>query len=169
MLIASVDEAELRASLIERFSRHGISPDRLDFHPRRPMAEYLALHHEVDVILDTFPYSGGTTSNHAVWMGVPILTLAGDRLSQRQGANLMARLGLHDWVVENEDDYVQRAVRAARELASLADLRAGLRAIRLENPHSQPDLLARCFASAFRAVWRRWCAGLPAESFEVTL
>jgi protein O-GlcNAc transferase len=169
MLIGSVDEAELRASLIERFSRHGISPDRLDFHPRRPMAEYLALHHEVDVILDTFPYSGGTTSNHAVWMGVPILTLAGDRLSQRQGANLMARLGLHDWVVENEDDYVQRAVRAARELASLADLRAGLRTIRLENPHSQPDLLARCFASAFRAVWRRWCAGLPAESFEVTL
>jgi predicted O-linked N-acetylglucosamine transferase (SPINDLY family) len=169
MLIASVDETELRANLIERFRHNGISPDRLDFHPRLPMVEYLALHHEVDIILDTFPYSGGTTSNHALSMGVPVLSLVGDRLSQRQGANIMGRIGLQEWVVESEDDYVERAVRAAGELRSLGALRAGLRDKLSDISSRRPDSVSRGIEAMFRVIWRRWCAGLPVESFELRL
>lgn len=169
LLIGAVGEAAVRDDLLARFGRLGIGTDRLDFRPRLPMRDYLALHNEIDILLDTFPFSGLTTSEHALWMGVPVLTLAGDALVKRQGAAVMEPIGLADWVTASEEEYVARAVAAAADLAGLATLRRSLRDRLQQCPTVQPAAEARCLEAAFREMWRRWCAGLPPESFTVTL
>ena len=85
------------------------------------------MHHEIDIMLDTFPYTGGTTAKHALWMGVPVVTLAGRRRSERGGTANVARVGLEDWSVTSIDAYIARAVHAANDLPSLATLRSGMR------------------------------------------
>ncbi|MGE0332894.1 MAG: tetratricopeptide repeat protein [Ramlibacter sp.] len=116
-----------KAALAARLVALGIAAHRIDLHGRASRPAYLAAHAEVDMILDTFPYPGGTTTCEALWMGVPTLTLAGDRLIARQGAGLLAAAGLGDWVVDDVPTYVQQAVQRARDLPGLAALRATLR------------------------------------------
>ncbi len=169
LLLGSVGEGSLRASLMERFARCGVVADRLLFRPRMEMSAYLALHHQVDFILDTFPYTGGTTTNHALWMGVPVLTMTGPSSRQCQCAGVLRRVGLTDWVAGDAEDFVLRAVGWAGRLDELARLRAGMRDRLLSSPLRQPETVARGLETAFRIMHRRWCDGLPAESFEVTL
>lgn len=167
LLVGAVSEAEVRDDLARRFAAVGVDPERLLFRPRLPMRDYLELHNEIDVLLDPFPFSGLTTSAHAVWMGVPVLTLAGDALVRRQGIVVMESLGLGDWVAADPDAYVRKAVEVAGDLPALAALRAGLRERVRASPLASPDLEARCMEAAFRTMWRRWCAGLSPESFSV--
>jgi predicted O-linked N-acetylglucosamine transferase (SPINDLY family) len=169
LLMGSVGEGSLRANLLERFARCGVAADRLTFQPRMEMSAYLALHHQVDFILDTFPYTGGTTTNHALWMGVPVLTMSGPSAMQCQCAGVLGRVGMTDWIAGDAEDFVRRAVGWAGRLDELAVLRAGMRDRLLSSPLRQPETVARGLETAFRTMWRRWCEGLPAESFEVEL
>ncbi|MFO1424658.1 MAG: tetratricopeptide repeat protein [Candidatus Competibacteraceae bacterium] len=168
MLIGSITDDGLKASLTEMFARHGINPDRLEFHPRIGLRDYLRLHHEVDIMLDTFPYTGGTTTNHALWMGVPVLTLTGPSRVHCQSARVLWRLGLPEWVAATEDQFVSLAVHWANHPSELAMLRAGLRERFNSNPLCRPETMTHNFEKAIRIMWRRWCAGLPPERFEVT-
>lgn len=168
MLIGSVTDDGLKASFTETFARHGIDPDRLEFHPRVGLRDYLQLHHEVDIMLDTFPYTGGTTTNHALWMGVPVLTLTGPSRVHYQSARVLWRLGLPEWVTSTEDEFVSRAAHWTTHLSELAMLRAGLRERFNNNALYRPETMARNFEKAMRIMWERWCAGLPPERFEVT-
>ena len=127
------------------------------------------MHHEIDIMLDTFPYTGGTTAKHALWMGVPVVTLAGRRRSERGGTANVARVGLEDWSVTSIDAYIARAVHAANDLPSLATLRSGMRERIANSPMRQASSVARSLEFAFRRMWQRWCAGLPAEAFSVSL
>ncbi|MDG4596998.1 MAG: tetratricopeptide repeat protein [Candidatus Contendobacter sp.] len=167
MLIGSVTDDGLKASLTAMFAYHGIDPGRLEFHPRVGLRDYLQLHHKVDILLDTFPYTGGTTTNHALWMGVPILTLTGPSRVHCGSARVLWRLGLPEWVTSTEDEFVSRAVHWASHPSELAMLRAGLRERFSSNPLYHPKTVARNFETAMRIMWRRWCAGLPPERFEV--
>jgi protein O-GlcNAc transferase len=110
-----------------RLVQSGIGIERVQLFGHVSRAHYLAAHAEVDLILDTSPYPGGTTTCEALWMGVPTVTLAGKTMLARQGASLLTAAGLADWVSDSEDAYVARAVAAARDLPGLAALRAGLR------------------------------------------
>jgi predicted O-linked N-acetylglucosamine transferase (SPINDLY family) len=166
LLIGAVPDDGQRRDLTVAFARHGIDASRLEFHPRVGLYEYLALHHRVDIILDTWPYTGGTTTNHALWMGVPTLTLAGPSLPQVQGAGILRRAGLAEWVAGSEEDFVARAVRLTADTRELAALRAGLRD-RLREQAADRQASLRLVGEALRIMWRRWCAGLPPESFEV--
>ncbi len=168
LLIAGIGDTELEQKLRASFGSQGIAAERLDFRPRLPLLEYLALHHEVDVVLDTFPYSGGTTAYHALWMGVPLLTLAGEKLQQKQSSLILGSVGLSDWIVESGDAYVERARAAAADLAALERLRSSLRErVRPYFDGSSSDSRAQLEA-AFRTMWQRWCAGQEAASFTVS-
>ncbi len=143
------------AQFVERLQRHGIDPARVSLHGAVSREAYLAAHAEVDVMLDTFPYPGGTTTCEALWMGVPTLTLAGDTLLARQGASMLTAAGLEDWVATSVADYIDKAVALAGDLPKLAALRAGLR----EQVSASSLYDAKRFARNFEAaLWGMWQA-----------
>ena len=113
--------------LMQRLQQHGIAPERVTLLGPVSRKEYLSAHAEVDLLLDTFPFPGGTTTCEALWMGVPTLTLAGDTLLARQGASLLAAAGLKDWVATSVAEYVEKAIKFAGDVPMLANLRTGLR------------------------------------------
>ncbi len=150
-------EASLRDSVLERFALHGIEAARLTLEGQSPRKEYLAAYARVDIALDPFPFSGGTTTAEGLWMGVPALTLAGERFVSRQGLGLMRNAGLPEWVAGSPEDYVARACTLASDLTALAALRAGLRAQVLASPVFDSAAFAQHFEAALRAMWQRWC------------
>jgi len=150
-------DASVRQSTCERFAVHGIDPVRLIFEDYVPRASYLAAYHQVDIALDPFPFPGGTTTVEALWMGIPVLTLAGERFLSRQGVGLLMNAGLPEWVAADPDDYVARAVSHAGDLHALALLRAGLRQQVLASPIFDAPRFAQHFEAALRGMWRKWC------------
>lgn len=167
LLIGAVSEAAIGERLLTRFDAEGIDRARISLHPRLPTREYLELHNQIDVLLDTFPYAGGTTSNHALWMGVPTLTLAGNTLPQRLGAGIMGKVGLSDWVAESEDAFVALAQQKAADLTGLANLRQSLRERLETSPSLSSEKVADSVALAFRLMWRTWCAGQPPQAIDL--
>lgn len=153
--------------LIDEFTRQGISADSLGLHPRCAMASYLELHHQVDICLDTFPYTGGTTTLHALSMGVPTLTLVGQTVPGRSGASILGHVGLEEFITQSSAEFVARGLSWSSDLAALARLRAELRERLQRSAMGQPDLVASGLARALRMMWQRWCSELPAEAFEV--
>ena len=168
MLIAALDDESTRKRLRGQFEARGIEAERLIFRARVPMADYLAIHNEVDIVLDTFPFTGGTTTGHALWMGVPVLTLWGDMPHQRQGASALGMAGMSEWLAPSPEAYVDRAKAATADLGALNRLRQDLRSrIAAARQDSKTDL-ARELDIALQTMWRRWCAGLPPETFTVS-
>ncbi len=138
-----------------RLRQHGINPVRVMLLGSASREGYLGAHADVDLILDTFPYPGGTTTCEALWMGVPTLTLAGDSLLARQGASMLAAAGLKEWIAKNETEYIGKAVALAGDLPKLAALRARLR----EQVRASPLFDAKRFAKNFDvALWGMWQA-----------
>lgn len=164
MFFGSVAPTE-EQKLIGQFSAAGVSPERLNFHPRCDMAQYLALHLRVDICLDTYPYTGGTTTSHALWMGVPTLTVAGSTPAARQGAAFLGHLGLDDFIAKDAADFVEKGLYWASHLTELSEVRAGMRDRWRQSALGQPDIIAAGLERALRHMWTRWCEFLPAESF----
>jgi dTDP-4-amino-4,6-dideoxygalactose transaminase len=131
------------------------------------MESYLALHHQVDICLDTFPYGGSTTTCHAMWMGVPTLTLPGGTVSSRVGACNLSHLGLGEFIAEDKVDFVEKGLLWANNLIVLSSLRSELRGRFEQSEMSQPVKIAAGLERALRVMWRGWCAGQSAESFEI--
>jgi predicted O-linked N-acetylglucosamine transferase (SPINDLY family) len=119
-----------------------------------PRAAYLAAYAEVDMILDTFPFTGGTTTCEALWMGVPTLTLTGNTLLARQGVSLLSAVGLHDWIAADEQMYVDKAISYAQQLPALAQLRTQLRSMLQRSPLVDAPRFARHFSYALQSMWR---------------
>ena len=109
-----------------RMQTANIDLDRVDLFDRVLRTEYLESYKEVDVVLDTFPYPGGTTTAEALWMGVPTITLTGNTLLARQGESMLRCTGLGGWVATSKEEYVQKAVEKVADLQNLAKLRAEL-------------------------------------------
>jgi predicted O-linked N-acetylglucosamine transferase (SPINDLY family) len=166
MLLAGMEQNDNNATLLGWFAEEGIAHERLSFHPRSGMPAYLALHHQVDVCLDTVPYAGGTTTLHALWMGVPTLTLAGTTAAGRQGAAILGHVGLENLVADDAADFLQKGLLIADNMTYLANLRAGLRERFEQSPMGRPEKIADGLAQALRTMWQRWCAGLETTSFE---
>jgi protein O-GlcNAc transferase len=143
--------------LLELFARHGVGSERLLLQPRVGILDYLALHHQIDLALDPFPYNGGTTTLHSLWMGVPVLTLAGDRTVSRVGASIMNGFGLSRFVAESEEAYFERAVELSRDLTELGGLRHGLRACIAANSTCDAAGYTRAVEAAYQNMWQHWC------------
>jgi predicted O-linked N-acetylglucosamine transferase (SPINDLY family) len=111
----------------------------------------------VDIALDTTPYSGGTTSCDALWMGVPVVTAPGIRPSSRSTASVLSTAGLAEWIASSPEEYVRLAVESARDEARLAGLRKTLRERLRESPLMDEKRFARDLEAAYRQMWRKWC------------
>lgn len=169
LLLGAVDEPQARQRLVRALQQRGIGPQRLAFHGVQPMADYLALHARIDLLLDTVPYPSGTTAHHGLWMGVPTLTRTGDSIVSWQCAGILGRLGLSAFIAHDDRTFVALATGWRGQLDALAALRAGLRQRIRSHPLVQPATVAGGMQAALREMWRRWCAGEPAQAFEVRL
>jgi predicted O-linked N-acetylglucosamine transferase (SPINDLY family) len=168
MLLGAMPRDGSYGELVDWFAEEGIARDRLDIRVRSAIPVYLQQHHHVDICLDTFPFTGLTTTLHALWMGVPTLTLPGQTVVGRSGVTALAHVGLDAFIAEDKEDYVRRAVELAADLPALAALRSDMRARCEKSPMFRPDVIADGVVRALRVMWRRWCDGLPAESFDVS-
>jgi predicted O-linked N-acetylglucosamine transferase (SPINDLY family) len=138
----------------------GVGADRLVVSPRLHMVAYLELHHQIDFVLDTFPFAGLTVSAMAAWMGVPTLTIAGKTSAARAGASLQHSLGLDEFIAQNPDDFVEKAVKIASDFAHLAEVRASMRE-RMAVQFTDGEAYMRSFEAGLRQAWREWCAQNP--------
>jgi protein O-GlcNAc transferase len=140
----------------ERFASCGIAAERLMLCSTvASRDDHLAMYNKVDIALDTFPYPGVTTSAEALWMGVPVLSMHGDRFLSRTASSIAINAGLSDWIAQNEADYIAKAVAFSSDLERLSTLRAGLR----EQVRMSPLFDAPRFARGFEeALWGMWQA-----------
>ncbi len=142
--------AEVDRRFREAFAAHGVGEDRVILVGRTASrAGYLELHQGVDVCLDTFPYNGITTTCDALWMGVPVVSLAGKTSVSRQGVSLLTNVGLAELIAQTPDDYVAVAARLAADPGRLASLRSGLR----DRMAASPLMDARQFTRRLEAAY----------------
>jgi predicted O-linked N-acetylglucosamine transferase (SPINDLY family) len=169
MLLVGIPLDGEQKPLLESFAAQGIDVERLTLVDRCPVARYLELHNEVDIALDTQPYSGATTTMHSLSMGVPTLTVAGATSQARACAGILANIGLDGFTAGDASGLIEKSRYWADHLPVLAELRAGLRTRLQNSPGGQPGLIAGHLEAALRHMWKRWCAGLPPESFHSSL
>jgi predicted O-linked N-acetylglucosamine transferase (SPINDLY family) len=143
--------------LRDLFAGHGIDGGRLAFVGRQARARYFEWLHSSDIALDPFPYNGGVTSCDTLWMGVPLITLAGDCYRSRQGSSLLARIGLDELIARTPEQYVDIAVSLARDPDRLAAIRLGLRQRLAQSAICDCSGFAQRFGNALRSVWADWC------------
>jgi predicted O-linked N-acetylglucosamine transferase (SPINDLY family) len=148
----------IQREIFAPFEKRGIVMNRLRFLDRQSLPDYLRLHGEVDLLLDTFPVNGHTTTCHALWMGVPVVTLAGQTHCQRLVASVLTNLGLPEWIAQSPAEYAKIAKSRAGDIRGLFDLRATLRDRMRDSPLMDARQLARDVESAYRQIWQTWCS-----------
>jgi len=156
LLIQSVQTGRAKAveQTLARLARVGITADRVSIRGPVSRDAYLKAYAEVDIVLDTFPFPGGTTTCEALWMGVPTLTLCGETMISRQGETMMRAAGLPEWVAVDPGDYVRKAVQFASDLPALARLRESMRNQVAGSALFDVRLFARRFEDALAMIWR---------------
>lgn len=148
---------ESHERLYREWSRNGIEPERVTLVAKKPHEAYLKLCESVDLGLDPFPYNGAVTTCDMVWMGVPVITLAGMVYVSRQGVSLLTHLGLPELIAETPDAYVEIATQLAHDWAKLRDIRMGLRGIMRRSTLTDAKCFTRQLEDAYRRMWSKWC------------
>jgi predicted O-linked N-acetylglucosamine transferase (SPINDLY family) len=155
-LLLHVPRGKLPQNFAELFEHAGIGADRLHLVGRQTLPDYLKSYREADIGLDTFPYTGFTTTFDALWMGVPIVSLAGNSAAWRGGVSILSNLDLAEMVTQNVDGYVQIAIDLANDLPRLGELRRSLRQRMQRSPLMDGARLTRHIEAAYRQMWRNW-------------
>ncbi len=144
--------------VLTQMAAEGVDPARLEVVNKRPRYDYLQMHNEIDVALDSFPFNGHTTVCDALWMGVPSIMLEGDRYASRFGGSTLLGVGLGELIARSVDEYVELAVQLATDRQRLAGLRSMLRERLLGSPLVDAKRFAGDVEAAYRQMWRTWCA-----------
>ena len=159
LLLAAVPAGATHKRLRELFLHHGVDPGRVTIHDRKPCAEFWALHHEIDIALDTYPCNGGTSTCETLWLGVPVVTFAGRRYGgNRLGTSMLSNIGLQDLVAHTPAEYRAIALSLASDLAQLKTLRLELRERMGGSPLTDRVRFIHSLESSYRDIWRAWCA-----------
>jgi len=160
-LLMICPEGQLRERVHGLFAAHGVVRERVELVAPCPWPDYVRLFERVDLALDPFPCTGMTTTCHALWMGVPVITRAGRQAVSRASLSLLHTIGLPEWVAQSEEDYIRIAAEWAADLPRLAELRGTLRSRMQASPLMDAPRFARNLEAAYRTMWQRWCAGKP--------
>lgn len=148
-------KADFAAKFTARCEQAGIAADRLRLVNLDPKNQYLT-YHDIDIALDPFPLTGGTTSCDVLWMGVPMVTLEGEMFSSRMGVGLLTTIGKPEWIARDVDDYVAVAARLAQDHEALDRIRMAGRPLMENSPVMNEALHAREFGAALRRMWQEW-------------
>jgi predicted O-linked N-acetylglucosamine transferase (SPINDLY family) len=148
------NESIVRRHLAAEFVRYGVEPVRVEILPHLPRLDYLRYHNEVDLLLDTFPFNGGTVTAGSLWMGVPVLTLVGSRHRQRVTYSMLKNIGIEDTITWGEEEYVARAVELAGDPERLAGLRRAIPAAIRGSILCDPARFTREYEAALLGAWQ---------------
>ncbi|WP_103985958.1 glycosyltransferase family 41 protein [Methylobacterium sp. 190mf] len=157
LIVTDIDDPRTRGPVEARLATCGLPLDRVDFAPRNAANRY-AMHGSVDIALDAFPFNGNVTTFDTLYMGVPVVTLAGPQTISRVGAAILGILGLPDLIARDVDSYVAIACRLASDPDEFLKLRSGLRERLVASPHMDHAGHAREVGLALSEMWRLWCA-----------
>jgi protein O-GlcNAc transferase len=160
-ILSRVPEARLILHALPGAHRESFAADtnRVEFVDRLPPAQYFALYNSIDVALDTFPYPGGTTTCDALWMGTPVVSVAGDTPVSRAGLSILSNIGLPELVAKDRKEYVELAVGLANDRARLGEFHRTLRDRMRKSPLMNAARAARDIESVYRRLWRNWIDG----------
>lgn len=154
---AGLEGDDIAESVRQLFAQRGVAPHRLTLRGWSGINEFLQIGNDVDIALDPFPFSGGVTTCHVLWTGVPVVTMSGESAASRVGASILGRVELAELVATDSVSYRAVAVRLANDRNRLAKLRSSLRT-RMETGGLLDGAgLATEAGAAYRAMWRDWC------------
>ncbi|MDP3577813.1 tetratricopeptide repeat protein [Methyloversatilis sp.] len=151
------DKPAFTASYRERCARLGMDVAQLDLVPLDVSNQYLT-YHRIDIALDPFPLTGGTTTFDLLWMGVPLVSMEGDSFKSRLSTGILTYLGRSEWLAQNAQDYVRIAARLAADVTQLNALRLGLRQEVERSVLMREDLFNHHFGEGLRLMWLQWLA-----------
>ena len=146
-----------RDGVIAEFAGRGVQPEQIDFAPFMDKPAFLAYFANADVALDPFPYGGGTTTLHTIWMGVPIIAMQGETELGRATPGMLLGFGLPDFIANTREEYRDKAIALARNPSRLVAIRANLRQRMADSPALDSEGLTRNVESAFRTMWHTYC------------
>lgn len=152
-----LEHAQVKDEVSRMFDEEGVGDNRVALFGQGNHLDHLAAHWIPDIMLDPFPQGGGVSAFESLWMGVPLVTLLGDRPSGRIAASLLHQVDLADWVANDVETYIERAVEAARDLDRLKTIRATLRDRVHAMPATQLKQMARQIEDGYRIRWRAFC------------
>ncbi len=156
----ALSESLVKERLVKRFTAHGIDGSRLDLRDRSAHSDMFAQYSDIDVALDTIPFNGGMTTLEALWMGVPVVSIAGDTVVSRQTISVLANIGLENALAfKDVDTYIEGAIALANNPARLSELRSQLRHRMETSPLRQSEKFTRDLESLYRRMWQAYCRG----------
>ena len=152
-----------RTRIHQQFEKWGVPSSRVTFVNNASRTEYLQLYRQIDVGLDTFPYGGHESSLDALWMGVPVVSLAGSTVVSRAGVTYAMNLHLRELVAQDPAEFVAAACGVADDLSRLDQLRCGLRQRMQASPLMDGASFAKNMEAAYRTIWELWCHEVPSD------
>lgn len=162
------DNRWARTNLGREAAARGVAPERIIFAPKLPHPDHLARHRLADLFLDTLPYNAHTTASDALWVGLPLVTCAGETFAGRVAGSLLRAIGLPELVTGSLEEYEALALRLARDGDLLAALRTRLAGSKWTHPLFDTERFARNIEAAYRQMWETWRAGRPPAAFTVS-
>lgn len=157
LIMAAVPSGRIRRRILEEFAANHVDGARVELHGKLPAHDFLALHRRADIALDPFPFSGTTTTCFTLWMGVPIVSLAGNSHVSRVTASMLTATGLASLVAVSEQQYVAIATGLAADPERMKSLRRTLRQRMLGSPLTDARLFTPRLEHAYREMWVKWC------------
>jgi predicted O-linked N-acetylglucosamine transferase (SPINDLY family) len=161
----TLENVAMADDLRRRFAVRGVDGGRLDLRGRSDHAVMFAEYGDVDIALDPFPFNGGMTTLEALWMGVPVVTVAGEGVVSRQSVSVLENIGAQELIFPTVAAYIDGAVALANDRDRLVRLRQELRPRMAASPIRQAEQFTRDLEALYRRMWRAWCSGsrLPSD------
>jgi predicted O-linked N-acetylglucosamine transferase (SPINDLY family) len=148
-----LDDAVIRARLLDSFAARGIDAERIELIGATSREQHLAAYSRIDICLDPFPHGGGVSTWETLHMGVPVVTKLGNSISSRHGAGFLAAIEMSDWIANDDDHYVDIALRSTPErLTTIRQQLPDLIARRCS-----PDVYTQAVEQAYRTMWQTYC------------
>lgn len=147
-----------REYIFERLRQESIDITRIAFEDFDPSPGYLEAYNRIDICLDTFPFNGITTTCEALWMGVPVISLAGSAYAARGGVSILSNVGLPELIATTKNDYIDIAVKLAKDIERLSLLRMNLRNKMAQSPMTDASRFIGNLEKCYRKIWRDWCS-----------
>ncbi len=164
LLVATIPPGSVRERIARVFAQKGVDAARIEFVERVSKSDFRALHQRIDIALDSYPCNGGATTCDALWLGVPVISLAGDAFRARAGLSMLNAVGLPQLAARSPAGFLTLAADLAQDLGRLQRLRAGLRQTMRNSPLCDALAYTRALEDLYRGSWRVWCASRPAAA-----